>query len=649
MAKPHYKLSLDGEYVPRARATSHYGASLDAPDMVAWRPQRLSADSDLLPDLPDLVGRSRDSDRNNGIARGGVQTILDNVIGTGLRLTARPNYHALQQQLGPRYDKQWAIEWAANVEYWFHSWWWSSACHWNDTLNGDMIAELQYRSKLMNGESITLPMWSDDPIDGFHTKLHTIESDRLSNPDWKMDTLNLRAGIEIDRYGKPLAYHFRDTHPGELFPIQAFAAGRWERIPRKTEFGRLRVIHDFDCERSGQSRGKPLFSPVLDQFKNIDRYVKAEIQAALLNSTIAGTIETDLDQAHIVEMFNADPDKYQIMRNQSAAVLKPGAILPLAPGDKLQPFLPQRQATAFGIFLKNVYRVIAVGADLPYELLMKDFSESNYSNTRAAMLEAWRAFNRRRDRFGSSWFDPIYALFVEELVNDGRIEAPGFYENRCAYLRCKWIGPGRGWVDPVKEAQAAQIRIQAGISTLEDECAEQGRDWRETMDQLQTENMERQERGLMPAPPAKKPGAVDNIPGDEPRPGDEDEDEPSVATSYAALVKALATQASPTINVQPANVEVHTPPVTVNTPAITVNTPPITVQPADINIQPAQVHLQTDTRALANVARELHDSLRERIESGSSAVVETLSAPIEPVYDDAGKLKGARRVKRLKE
>ncbi len=77
----------------------------------------------------------------------------------------------------------------------------------------------------------------------------------------------------------------------------------------------------------------------------------------------------------------------------------------------------------------------------------------------------------------------VYELWLEEAVNKGLVDAPDFYENRYAYTRCKWIGPGRGWVDPVKEAQACQIRMEIGLSTLEAECAGQGLDWEEVLEQ----------------------------------------------------------------------------------------------------------------------------------------------------------------------
>ncbi len=127
---------------------------------------------------------------------------------------------------------------------------------------------------------------------------------------------------------------------------------------------------------------------------------------------------------------------------------------------------------------------------------MKDFSKTNYSSARAALLEAWRYFNARRQWMATYWARPVYELWLEEAINRGIVDAPDFYERRAAWTRCKWIGPGRGWVDPVKEAKAAHLRMQIGLSTLEDECASQGLDWEEVLEQLAREKAKIMELGL---------------------------------------------------------------------------------------------------------------------------------------------------------
>jgi len=139
---------------------------------------------------------------------------------------------------------------------------------------------------------------------------------------------------------------------------------------------------------------------------------------------------------------------------------------------------------------------LSVGTNLPYERVYKDISKTNYSSARAALLEAWRTFTTRRAWIAAAWAQPWYELWLEEDINAGNTEAPDFYQRRYAYTRAKWIGLGRGWMDPVKEAQAAQLRMEIGISTLEDECAEQGKDWEEVLDQRAREKAKLEELGL---------------------------------------------------------------------------------------------------------------------------------------------------------
>lgn len=489
MPKPHVRLKMDGG-MPRASAGAYAGASATNRDVIAWNPSRGSAMADLIPDLPNLIYRNRDIYRNNGVAHAGVQTIIDNVVGTGIRLSARPNYLALGQ------TKEWAVQWAQNAQSLYHAWWHSTACDAADTLTGDQLTAQVMFSKLNNGASFTLPLWIPDRGDGYATKLQTVEVDRLSNPYGNPDIRTFHGGIEFGEYGEPIAAHIRKGHPGDTFNETDMRAFTWERIPRRTSFGRLRWIHDFDSDRPGLTRGAPLMAAILPQFKNLDRYTQAELQAAVGNAMIFATLETTMTGDEILELFTKDPAGYYKARSEQAVRMQSGSMLPLAPGDKMNSFLPTRPAAGFGAFIENIYRIIGVALDMPYELLMKDFSKTTYSSARAAMLEAWRSFNRRRDWLGTMWLDPIYGLFLEELVNDGRIDAPGFYENRAAYLRCRWIGPGKGWVDPVKEAQAARERIAARVSTIEDECAEQGKDWEEVFEQLAREEEKRKELNL---------------------------------------------------------------------------------------------------------------------------------------------------------
>lgn len=507
----------------RISASAHEGASLTSRELASWQPFGGSADSDLLPERSTLVARTRDLVRNNGIASGALETLKDNIVGTGLRLSATPDYRWLEQ------TPEWAEEWSSNVESEWRSYAETTNCDAAGCLDFHGMTSQVLRGSVINGEALALALWLPDEKYRFATKLQLIEPDRLSNPKFKNDSTDHRGGIDIDPYGRPLNYHIRKSHPGDTFLTLNPEDYEWDMIPAETEWGRKRVLHVHDRERTGQSRGKPLFASILTQFKMLDNYQRTELQAAIVNAMIAAFIETPLDPQSVAELFGGDVNSqaYQdwlATKNEHVATLKGAAVIPLQPGEKLSPFTPARPATAFAAFVEEIQRQIGNGLNLPYELVAKNFSKTNYSSARAALLEAWRFFRSRRAWLATYWANPAYELWLEEAINKGIIEAPGFYENRYAYTRCKWIGPGRGWVDPVKEAQAAELRMKTLVSTLEDECAEQGYDWEEVIDQRLREYKRMEQIGLTKylqtaaepgkpgAGPAKDPNSEDTAP-----------------------------------------------------------------------------------------------------------------------------------------
>jgi capsid protein len=148
-------------------------------------------------------------------------------------------------------------------------------------------------------------------------------------------------------------------------------------------------------------------------------------------------------------------------------------------------------------FLRNV--ASATGLAAPQ--VTNNWAEINYSAARAALLEAWKTLARRRAFFATGFGAPIIAAFVEEAMDVDNLPlpagAPPFHEFRTAYSRAKWMGPGRGVIDPVKERQGSVLGMDAGLSTLEDEAAELGgNDWRETVAQRAIEIQRFKDHGL---------------------------------------------------------------------------------------------------------------------------------------------------------
>lgn len=481
--------------------TAHAAADTNDAALRSWTPAAASPDADMAGERGTMVGRARDLIRNHGVAQGAQQTIADNVVGTGLRLSTRPMYKLLGR------DKAWADEFGQTVEGFHRLWWDDTSCDACDELNGAGLTNQVARSLFANGEACAVPMWMPEPGQLFASRLLLIEPDHLCNPYGRPSSDSLRDGVQRDpNTGRALGYWVRKTHPGDRYlgTGSTGLAGEWFYVEAKTGWGRRRFMHVHDKDRAGQTRAKPLMAAVMKPFKQLDHFTTVHLQTAIVNSLVSGFITTPLDQESLIELFGGDATSAQSYfndkaRNGDRVKLKSGAIMSLYPGEEYKSHIPNSSDNGFTPFVESCYRHIAAGLNIPYELLLKDFTKTNYSSARAAMLEAWRYFNALRAKIGAMFCQPAYELVLEEMVDRQMVEAPDFYNLRRAYAASRWIGPGRGWVDPVKEATAAKIRMENRQSTLEMECAEQGLDWREVLDQQSVEHRRCLELGL-PSP-----------------------------------------------------------------------------------------------------------------------------------------------------
>lgn len=485
-----------------------YDAAGFGQETAEWQPWLRSPDGEINQDRDRMVARQRDQVRNDGWATGGVTRILDSAIGSRFRLVAKPDYQALRRY-GPAFDAVWANEASTAIEAEYRMWADDSGKHADAArqLTMTQMFWLGLRHKLIDGDALAVMLWTPERV-GFGgaryaTSVQMIDPDRLSNPQQQMDTRHLRGGVVVDELGAAVGHHIRQAHQGDYF--NAVEAQTWDFFPRETPWGRPIVVHDFEVERRGQHRGVSVLSSVLPAMRMLTRYDQAELQQALLQTIFATFIQSPFDPEDVNNALNEGGlSEYQKLRQDyhgSNPISLGGARIPaLAPGEEIKSVAATRPNSGFQAFESAVLRRFAAATGQSAEQLSWDYSKTNYSSARAAMLEAWKTLKRRRDNFAVGFANPIYGAFLEEVFDLGRVplprNAPSFVEMRTAYMRCDWIGPARGWVDPVAERQGAVLGMEAGFGTLEDECAEQGRDYVEVLDQRKLEVEMMKERGL---------------------------------------------------------------------------------------------------------------------------------------------------------
>lgn len=504
---------------PTAGALSAYAAaSSTSNELMGWNPSHAPIDTQYLGSREKIGARIHDLVRNDGWASGGVTSYLDSVIGADLRLSAKPDWKALKIY-DKAFDDKWAKEFASAVEAQWRTWAYDVGKY-SDASRHNTIGELfclAFRHKLLDGDAVAIAHYDPKRGGKFSSFIEMMHPDRMSNPDGQPDTAYLRGGVAKDKFGAAKGYHFRGAHPGEAFwgNVEHFV---WNYVPRQKKWGRQNVIHCFEKTEAHQTRGVSRFTPIVERLKMLTQCDKLEIQAMVLNASMAAYIQSPFDHELFENILtpdnsNAGLSAYQEERaafHETARTrFNEVSISTLFPGEEIGFLDPKRPNQAFIDFERQALRNIASGLGISYEQLSRDWSQTNYSSGRMALIEVWRSYSADRDRFANGFATPIYALFLEELFDKDLVPLPAggadFWTDPTAFTKAKWIGPARGWVDPTKEAQAAQIRMETGVSTLEDECAEQGKDYEEVLAQLAREQEMKNELGIKPSVPNQVP------------------------------------------------------------------------------------------------------------------------------------------------
>jgi lambda family phage portal protein len=463
--------------------------------------REMDADSAIVPDLTTLREDSQHLARNNALAGGALKTNITKVVGTGLRVKARVDRQALRLSD----DQADAWERAAEREFLLAT----------ETREIDLERELPF--SLLQGLAFLRVLEDGDlvvnlprvrrPGSPYTTRLELIEAARICNPEFGKDTDTLIAGVQKDAYGAPELFHVCNRHPARRWKLQG---GKpvdlsWRSLRAFAQDGTPLALHLKDKMRPGQTRGVPYLAPVIELIKQLGRYTDAEVMAAVVSGMLTVFVYNDSGNPEFgpaATQTNPTGDPAAQV-DATGLELGYGSVLGLRDGQRVETVNPGRPNTAFDPFFVAIARQIGMCLELPFEVLLKHFTAS-YSAARAALLDAWDYFFRRRHWLASQFCQPIYEVIITEAVVFGRLAAPGFLQDpliRRAWLGTRWDGDAPGEIDPVKAVEAASKRVDMYLTTLDQEYAEMiGGDHESIQPQIVKERSWIKENGLAQAP-----------------------------------------------------------------------------------------------------------------------------------------------------
>lgn len=515
LAKPRIRVRADGTIPPQA-ALAHFqsgqrdAARTDLTEFSGWNGNglRFPGTSRYDNEWRTITARARSLDENNGWINGGLDRRVESVIGVNIRLSAQPMHELLNR------DYDWRMGWTADVQARFSVWAndIEKRCDARQRLTFGALARLAYLTYVRDGEVAAEIRDSSRGIANT-TNVLLVAPERISTPPEQAHREGpmLRDGIAMDENGAPVGYWIRSGHPND--PSPEAQRQRWDFVPARGRTGRAKFLHVFNPRQDEQNRGISRLAEAMLPAKMLDRVDRAEVNAALKSAIFSlfikspGTTE-DLEAALTTAPVGSEASihpwvkEYVSYRGNNPVFVDGAQVTHLLPEEDV--VTPERSSpnSNYPDFARFILQKIAGSLGVSYPQLSQDWAGINYSSARALLNELWRSFLEDRRFFTQHFLTPIYAAWMEVEVANGTVKVPGgpanFYRNKTAICMAEWIGPGRGSVDPLKEANANNLDTAAGRMSTVEATLERGRDPMDVMSEEVWLMQERERRGLPP-------------------------------------------------------------------------------------------------------------------------------------------------------
>jgi lambda family phage portal protein len=369
----------------------------------------------------------------------------------------------------------------ANAEYkktFEAAWWdWWMDCDLNGQLPGPDMMRMWWRSLFVNGNFL-FQFTNRDDAEGVKLAINNISPERLETPFNRTTDYYTVLGVKRDKYGKPLAYYVRrpETNTG-IVPQE------WDELPAAD------MIHFFKVCEVGQAQGVPILAPILGSIADLRQFDGYVLEAAKMAAMLGVLLKAS--------NFNTQP---QTVDTSTMADIESGMIATLPPGYEPFQINPQQPGANYIDYRHDLQRDAGRIIGMPLMKVNKDASKHNYSSARYDDQQ----YNRRNTTFEGAIGRRVLTPIVRKWMVEARLKGiippatpPDMY--------FEWIWPKPVHVDPKKEADAQEVRLRIGVSNRAMECAANGDDSADVLNQCIAEKPLLEQAGIGQIPQQKEP------------------------------------------------------------------------------------------------------------------------------------------------
>jgi len=252
-----------------------FEGGLSARRLKTFQPSRAHVNTLIQAAGADMTARARYLIRNNGYAANAVESWAGNAVGTGIK----PSSGIADAVLKDRVQRLWL--------------------RWTDESDAEGLTDFYGQQRraareLFIAGEVFFRIRPRRPEDGLSVplQLQMLPAEMLPlNHNQQLENGHrIRQGIEFDRIGRRVAYHFLRRHPGDI--TDPGLAGETVRVTAES------VLHIVDPVDAGQLRGVSRFSPALVKLFLLHQYDDAELDRKKVAAMFVGFVrrpERDFD------------------------------------------------------------------------------------------------------------------------------------------------------------------------------------------------------------------------------------------------------------------------------------------------------------------------------------------------------------------
>jgi len=424
-------------------------------------------DQILRMDLKTLKGRARNLRLNNDYARQFIKLLKINVVG--------PNGVTLQNKAK---DTSGKLDDTANklIEENFAEWSKKENASVTGKLNFKDLCNLFITTFAVDGEVLFRRVRGFK--NQFNYAIHPLETDRLDvDLNKKFSNGNeIRMGIEFDKWDKPLKYYLKNKEY-----INTYQSGSHEIVNADE------IIHAFIPETATQSRGVPPMCSAMISMHNLHAAEEAEIFASRAEASKMGFYTRP---ENVDSKFEGEKDD----GGNLIQTAEPGILEILPEGWDFKTYDPTHPNGNFATFKKECLRSMAAGLGPAYHSLASDLEGVNYSSGRIGSLDE-RDFYRILQSFMIEEFcNVVFSDLLDMSLLNQKIKLP--YTKFDKFNKPVFYARSWDWVDPSKDANAAETAIRNRLKSRTEIAAERGKDIRDIFEQIASEEKLAKDMGI---------------------------------------------------------------------------------------------------------------------------------------------------------